>query len=134
MDFLLRELYRTFGLKTKIIAPLIGRYALNPLEKEEDRLGNERTYEPRSFYEKNATAVSLETADPVAPEHVEQICHMFDGSIRSTQPVRRARVIAVDPIEIQSKDPFHPKSQVSQSAMKFQSETPTNFPRQFPAT
>lgn len=69
MDLLLRELYREFGLKTRITAPLIGRYALNTLKKEEHRLTNEWTYEPRSFYEKNAAALSLENADPAAPEH-----------------------------------------------------------------
>ncbi|MGA3208287.1 MAG: cobalamin-dependent protein [Syntrophales bacterium] len=64
-DKLLKDIYATFGWKTKIIAPLIGRYTLRSLKKEEERLAHGWTYEPCCFYEKNETAKTLEVAQAV---------------------------------------------------------------------
>jgi radical SAM superfamily enzyme YgiQ (UPF0313 family) len=64
-DNLLKDIYTEFGWKTKIIAPLIGRYALRSLKKEEERLAHEWTYEPSCFYEKNPAARALEAAPAV---------------------------------------------------------------------
>ena len=63
-DKLLKDIYATFGWKTKIIAPLIGRYTLRSL-KEEERLAHGWTYEPCCFYERNETARALEVAQAV---------------------------------------------------------------------
>lgn len=120
MNLFLRELYREFGMKTRIAAPLIGRYALNALKKEAHRLEDEWTQELRPFYEKNAAALSLETADIAVPEHVEQLDYTFDLSNLLAPPVRRAGIITDDPIEIQSQAPSHPNNQALQPAMKFQ--------------
>jgi len=60
MDELLRTFYEEFGWKTRLIAALVGRYIYLALKKEERRLANGWTYEPRSFYEKNASALALE--------------------------------------------------------------------------
>jgi hypothetical protein len=62
MDELLTMLYEEFGWKTRLIAALIGRYVYVSLKKEERRLANGWTYEPPSFYEKNAAAFALEQA------------------------------------------------------------------------
>lgn len=59
LDLLLTDLYSTFGWKSRIAAPLLGRYLWSALEKEEKRLVAGWTYEPDSFYEKNAAALSL---------------------------------------------------------------------------
>ena len=61
-DKLLKDIYDTFGWKTMLIAPLIGRYALHSLKKEEERLANGWTYEPCCLYEKNEAAKMLEVA------------------------------------------------------------------------
>ena len=63
MDELLRMFYEEFGWKTRLIAALVGRYIYVNLKKEDRRLANGWTYEPRSFYEKNASALALEEVD-----------------------------------------------------------------------
>jgi radical SAM superfamily enzyme YgiQ (UPF0313 family) len=68
MNSLLQEIYETFGWKTRIIAPLAGRYVYAVLKKEERRLANGWTYEPDCFYEKNAAALTLENASPPCSE------------------------------------------------------------------
>jgi radical SAM superfamily enzyme YgiQ (UPF0313 family) len=64
-DKLLTDIYATFGWKTKIIAPLIGRYTFFALKKEEERLALGWAYEPCVFYEKNETAKALEVEQAV---------------------------------------------------------------------
>ena len=59
MDHLLKDIYREFGWKTKIIAPLVGVWVHISLKREEKRLANGWTYEPPSFYEKNKAALAL---------------------------------------------------------------------------
>lgn len=65
MDTLLKDMYSTFGIITRIIAPLAGRYAYATLKREEERLARGSTYEPTSFYEKNDAAIALEKDDPL---------------------------------------------------------------------
>jgi len=60
MSDLLKDIYRTFGWKTRIITPVIGRYALAKLKGEEKRLKEGWDYEPSSFIEKNDAAIALE--------------------------------------------------------------------------
>ena len=62
---LLADIYKTFGWKTRLVAPLIGRFALISLKREEARLAAGWTYEPTAFHEKNAAAVALEQAHSV---------------------------------------------------------------------
>jgi len=57
---LLKDIYRTFGWKTRIITPVIGRYALAKLKGEEKRLKEGWDYEPSSFIEKNDAVLALE--------------------------------------------------------------------------
>lgn len=49
MDSLLRDLYRTFGWKTRMLAPLIGTYVLWSMKREERRLARGWTYEPETY-------------------------------------------------------------------------------------
>jgi radical SAM superfamily enzyme YgiQ (UPF0313 family) len=60
MDSLLKDLYAAFGWKARFAAPLAGRFLLRRLKKEEARLAAGWTYEPETFYEKNAAALALE--------------------------------------------------------------------------
>ena len=64
MDDLLQDLYGTFGWKTRMLAPLFGRYALAKLRAEEKRLKEGWSYEPRMSREKNAAALALENGKP----------------------------------------------------------------------
>jgi hypothetical protein len=64
MDELLQDIYATFGLVTRMITPLIGRFAYWSLRKEEARLAGGQTYEPACAYEKNAAALALENRHP----------------------------------------------------------------------
>jgi len=57
---LLADIYAAFGWKTRLVAPLIGRYVYGRLLQEEARLAAGFSYEPRTFCEKNAAAVALE--------------------------------------------------------------------------
>jgi radical SAM superfamily enzyme YgiQ (UPF0313 family) len=59
---LLADIYTAFGWKTRLVAPLIGRYAYSRLKKEEELLSAGQTYEPRTFCEKNPAALALEKA------------------------------------------------------------------------
>lgn len=53
----LRDIYREFGFKSRLAAPVIGRIALYLLNRENKRLEGGRTYEPPTFYETSARAV-----------------------------------------------------------------------------
>jgi len=69
---LLADIYAAFGWKTRLVAPLIGRYVYGRLKKEEERLAAGFTYEPRSFCEKNAAALALEKS-PAAKREADAI-------------------------------------------------------------
>jgi hypothetical protein len=66
MDLLLTDLYAAFGWKSRIAAPLLGRYLCAAIKKEEKRLADGWMYEPETFYEKNAAALSLTDANASA--------------------------------------------------------------------
>ncbi len=70
MDHLLQDIYREFGWKTRMIAPLVGVSVYITLKIEEKRLANGWTYEPPSFYEKNKAALALKDTNisRVVPE------------------------------------------------------------------
>jgi len=54
MSAILKELAGAFGWKSRISALLGGRYVLHKVRREEKRLAAGWTYEPPTFYEKNA--------------------------------------------------------------------------------
>jgi radical SAM superfamily enzyme YgiQ (UPF0313 family) len=64
MDVLLKAIYAEFGWKTRMVAPLIGRYVYRSLKKEEARLAGGWTYEPVCTRENNAAAMALESRKP----------------------------------------------------------------------
>jgi radical SAM superfamily enzyme YgiQ (UPF0313 family) len=57
---LLSDIYKEFGWKTRIIAPLLGIFAHASIKREQQRLADGWTYEPKIFYEKNIKALELE--------------------------------------------------------------------------
>jgi hypothetical protein len=64
MDVLLKTIYAEFGWKTRMVAPLVGRYVYRSLKKEEARLASGWAYEPVCTCEKNAAALALENRKP----------------------------------------------------------------------
>lgn len=65
---LLTDIYRAFGWQTRLAAPLIGRYILPRLRKEEQRLAAGATLEPGTFCEKNRAASLLAQTRPDTPQ------------------------------------------------------------------
>ncbi|QTA81458.1 B12-binding radical SAM domain-containing protein [Desulfonema limicola] len=61
INTLLKDIYKEFGLKTRLAAPVIGIYLFSAMKREAARLAQGWTYEPRSFYEKNQAALALES-------------------------------------------------------------------------
>ncbi len=51
IDTVLHDLYQAFGLKARLLAPLVGRFILHKLKAEDARLKRGWTYEPPTFYE-----------------------------------------------------------------------------------
>lgn len=51
IDTVLHDLFQTFGLKARLLAPLVGRFILHKLKAEDARLKRGWTYEPPTFYE-----------------------------------------------------------------------------------
>jgi hypothetical protein len=72
LDLLMNEIYREFGWKSRILAPLMGLYISRMIKKEEERLENGWTYEPPTFYEKNPAAQRLEERAQPGDAHVPQ--------------------------------------------------------------
>jgi len=60
LDSLLTDIYAEFGLKTRVFTPVAGLYIYFCLLRENRQLANGRSYEPRTFYEKNPAALAIE--------------------------------------------------------------------------
>jgi radical SAM superfamily enzyme YgiQ (UPF0313 family) len=84
MDRLLRDIYRTFGPRTRLIAPVVGRVLLITMRREEKRMARGWTYEPKTFYEKNPGALAVESA--TAPDRKPSA----DGAAREVHPAPAA--------------------------------------------
>ena len=75
LSVLLQDIYREFGWKTRLIAPVVGMYLMVTTKREERRLSRGWTLEPDCFYEKNQAARRLDhmPRSPLAraPEKVQ---------------------------------------------------------------
>jgi len=83
MDLLLSRFCQEFGWTTRIFAALSGRYFYHTLKKEEKRLANGWTYEPHSFYEKNASAEALEHAGATHAKPLTSAVQWATGGLSS---------------------------------------------------
>jgi hypothetical protein len=61
---ILADIYREFGWKTRIIAPLLGIFVVFAIRREQLRLATGWSYEPPVFYEKNARALAQKSPEP----------------------------------------------------------------------
>lgn len=67
LNTLMHRFYAEFGWSTRVAASLLGRYLHLMMKKEEKRLADGWSYEPKTYFEKNAQALALEDqgAEPV---------------------------------------------------------------------
>lgn len=70
IDALMKDIYREFGWKSRILAPLMGLYISHMIKKEEKRLEGGWTYEPPTFYEKNPAARNLDEHMQVSEKQI----------------------------------------------------------------
>jgi radical SAM superfamily enzyme YgiQ (UPF0313 family) len=66
MDTLLQGLYTAFGWRTRLLAPVMGRYILRSMQKEEGRLAAGVPLEPPTFYQDNPAAAALKQGGRLA--------------------------------------------------------------------
>ena len=59
---ILKDYYREFGWKTRLVTPLAGRFVRMMMKRQERRVRNGFTYEPPTFYETQRVAVAAATA------------------------------------------------------------------------
>ncbi|MEE9211233.1 MAG: cobalamin-dependent protein [Phycisphaeraceae bacterium] len=52
IDDVLHDIYRTFGWRSRLAAPIVGRYIFHQVRREHDRLHRGWTYEPPTFCDK----------------------------------------------------------------------------------
>lgn len=65
LDAILRDLYRTFGWKTRLYASVAGPYVAWTIKREQRRLAAGWTYEPTTLYQRNAAAQALAVRWPL---------------------------------------------------------------------
>jgi radical SAM superfamily enzyme YgiQ (UPF0313 family) len=63
MTALLEELYAEYGFKSRVCAEVGGRWVYRKVRQEEKRLANGWTYEPPTFYERNAAVTDRPEAE-----------------------------------------------------------------------
>ena len=68
----LEHIYREFGLKSRVAAPIIGRIVLYLLKKEEQRLLLGYTCEPPTLYENSVKAVRATKQVVHQPERIAE--------------------------------------------------------------
>lgn len=75
IDAVLKDMYKTLGWKARLIAPLAGRYIHYTIGQEQKRLNAGWSYEPPTFYEKNAAALALSSATKSNPAKTIKLSH-----------------------------------------------------------
>jgi len=83
MSALLKDLHAEFGWKSRLFSALGSRWVLRQIRKEEKRLAAGWTYEPDTFYERNAT---------VADRSEAKLC---DSALPRVAPVPKSAMLPV---------------------------------------
>ncbi|RJQ86128.1 MAG: B12-binding domain-containing radical SAM protein [Desulfobacteraceae bacterium] len=88
LDRLFKDLIHAFGIRSRLFAPLAGRYIHKMMQREQRRLDAGWTYEPDTFYEKNPAAQALQAAprqvDKPAPAEIFGKMHAVGAYLRSS--------------------------------------------------
>lgn len=73
IEKLFNDVCEEFGWKTRLLAPVVGRFLYAAAKREEARLARGWTYEPRSCCEKNTTALALDRIRKAGKAKVPEI-------------------------------------------------------------
>jgi radical SAM superfamily enzyme YgiQ (UPF0313 family) len=87
LSTLLNDIYREFGWKTRLIAPVVGRYLLAAIKLEERRLAKGWTLEPECFYEKNRAALQLNEKPRTRPAREPEKVRWAGGTPSPAAPL-----------------------------------------------
>ena len=66
-DAVLRDIYKQFGWRPRLIAPVLGRIVSFTMKREAKRLARGWTYEPETHYEYNQSAAEMEHDEKTTP-------------------------------------------------------------------
>ena len=66
-DAVLQDIYRQFGWRPRLIAPVLGRVVGLTMKREAKRLARGWTYEPETHYEHNEKASEMEHDEKTTP-------------------------------------------------------------------
>jgi len=77
---LLRELHHEFGWRSRLAAPIAGRYLYSKLKKQQQMLEEGWTYEPPTFYETNFSA------GPTGSEYIKTALACGGAPLASVPP------------------------------------------------
>ena len=77
---LLKELHHEFGWRSRLAAPIAGRYLYSKLKKQQEMLAEGWTYEPPTFYETNFQE------GPAGSEYIETALACRDAPLASVRP------------------------------------------------
>lgn len=83
---MLKGLYREFGVKTRLIAEVLGPVLYLAMRREEKRLNAGWTMEPESRYEKNAAALALESGVSFATTLTRKAAQVKESLAVTPQP------------------------------------------------
>jgi hypothetical protein len=70
---MLRELYREFGVRPRVAAPIVGRILLAAVRREDRRLKAGRTLEPPTYYDRNDAATEASSTSTHDGDHAEHL-------------------------------------------------------------
>jgi radical SAM superfamily enzyme YgiQ (UPF0313 family) len=88
---LLRDLYTSFGWRTRFIAPLFGRYLYASMKKEQSRLDNGWTLEPETFYQANQASDLLREQEGSRQSDEKRSAQVPAALYQATQGTRPTR-------------------------------------------
>ncbi len=83
---LLKGLYSEFGIRTRMIAGLLGPLLYLAMRREEKRLNAGWTREPEARYEKNAAALALESGESLAATLTKKAARVKESLAVSPRP------------------------------------------------
>jgi radical SAM superfamily enzyme YgiQ (UPF0313 family) len=89
---LLKQLHAEFGWKSRLYAAIGGRWVLRHIRKEEKRLSSGWTYEPKTYYERNAAVTDRPQVD---------LCNYASVSLSPVpKPLLPARISGREPMAV----------------------------------
>ena len=95
MSVLLKELHAEFGWKSRVCSAIASRWLLGSIRREEKRLAEGFSYEPQTFYERNAAVTDLPQAQLCRSADPLPIPAPADLPIVAPKPARKRELAGV---------------------------------------